>query len=69
MGIATGYGLGGQGMEPGGETLAEPGQKGPRVQPAPCTMGIDSFPGVRLTERNVGQQPLSWAEVEENVKL
>jgi hypothetical protein len=40
VGIATGYGLDGP------RTKSAPVQTGPGARPAPCTMGIGSFPGV-----------------------
>jgi hypothetical protein len=48
VGIATGYGLDGSGIESrlGGGRFSVPVQTGPGAQPAFCTMGTGSFPGV-----------------------
>ena len=45
VGIATDYGLDGPGSNPGGDF--PPVQTGPRANPAACTMGTGSFPGVK----------------------
>ena len=48
VGIATGYGLGGPGIESRwGPRFFEPVQTGPGAHPASCTMGTGSFPGVK----------------------
>jgi len=48
VGIATGYGLDGPGIESlWGARFSAPVQTGPGAHPAPCTMGTESFPGVR----------------------
>jgi DNA-binding transcriptional LysR family regulator len=48
VGIATGYGLDGPGIESRwGARFFAPVQTGPGVQPASCTMGTGSFPGVK----------------------
>jgi hypothetical protein len=47
VGIATGYGLDGPGIESWwGRDFPQPVQTGPGVHPASCTMGTGSFPGV-----------------------
>ena len=47
VGIATGYGLYGPGIESGwGAIFSAPVQTGPGAHPASCTMGTGSFPGV-----------------------
>jgi hypothetical protein len=47
VGIATGYGLDGTGIESRwGAKFSAPVQTGPGVYPASCTMGTGSFPGV-----------------------
>jgi hypothetical protein len=47
VGIATGYGLDGPGIEiPVGARLSAPVQTCLRAHPASCTMGTGSFPGV-----------------------
>ena len=48
VGIATGYGLDGPGIESRwGARFSAPVQTGPGAHPASCTMGTGSFPGVR----------------------
>jgi hypothetical protein len=47
VGIATGYGLDGLGIESRwGRDFSAPVQTGPGAHPASCTMGTGSFPGV-----------------------
>jgi hypothetical protein len=47
VGIATGYGLDGLGIESWwGVRFSAPVQTGPGAHPASCTMGTGSFPGV-----------------------
>jgi hypothetical protein len=46
VGIATGYGLDGPGIESRwGARFSAPVQTGPGAHPASCTMGTGSFPG------------------------
>jgi hypothetical protein len=54
VGIATGYGLGGQGIESrwGARFFAHV-QTGPGAHPASCTMDSGSFPGVKRPRRGV----------------
>jgi len=48
VGIATGYGLEGPGIESRYEArFSAPVQTGPGAYPAYCTMGTGSFPGVK----------------------
>ena len=48
VGIATGYGLDGPGIESRwGTRFSAPVQTGPGVHPASCTMSTGSFPGVK----------------------
>ena len=48
VGIATGYGLNGQGIEyQWGARFSTPVQTSPGAHPASCTMGTRSFPGVK----------------------
>ena len=49
VGIATGYGLDGPGIEFrwGGARFSAPVQTGPGAHPVSCTMGTGSFPGVK----------------------
>jgi hypothetical protein len=47
IGIATGYGLDGPGIESQwGARFSAPVQTGPGAHPASCTLGTVSFPGV-----------------------
>jgi len=46
VGIATGYGLNGPGIEsPWGARFFAPVQTGPEAHPASCTIDTGSFPG------------------------
>jgi hypothetical protein len=48
VGIATGYGLDGPGIESQWRArFSAPVQTGPGAHPASCTMGTGSFPGVK----------------------
>jgi len=48
VGIATGYGLDGPGIESRwGARFSTPVQTDPGAHPASCTMGTGSFPGVK----------------------
>jgi len=48
VGIATGYGLHGPGIESRwGPRFSAPVQTGPGAQPASCTMGTGPFPGLK----------------------
>jgi len=48
VGVATGYGLDGLGIEtPWGARFSAPVHTGPGAHPASCTMGTGSFPGVK----------------------
>jgi len=48
VGIATGYGLNGPGIESRWEArFSAPVQTGTGAHPASCTMGTGSFPGVK----------------------
>jgi len=65
VGIATGYGLHGSGIEfPVEARFSAPVQTGPGAQPASCTMGTGSFPevksgrGVTLTPHPL---PVPWS--------
>jgi hypothetical protein len=49
VGIATGYGLDGPGIEfPVGARFSALVQTGPGAHPASCTMGTGSFPAVNI---------------------
>jgi len=70
VGIATCYGLDGQGIESRwGARFSAPVQTGSGAHPASHTMGTGSFPGVRRTRRGVDYPPPSRAEVKERVEL
>jgi hypothetical protein len=58
VGIATGYGLDGPGIESrwGARFFAHV-QTGPGAHPASCTMGTGSFPGVKRPGRHVDHPP------------
>ena len=66
VGIATGYGLDGPGIESQwGVRFSAPVQTGPGAHPASCTMGTGSFPGVKSGRgMTLAPQPLlvpwSW---------
>ena len=47
VGIATDYGLDGPGWNPGGDGFFPPVQTGPGAHPVSCTMGTESFSGVK----------------------
>ena len=47
VGIATGYGLDGPGIESRGARSSAPVQTDPGAHPASCTMGTGSFPGLK----------------------
>ena len=70
VGIATGYGLDGPGIESRWEArYSPPVQTGPGAQPASYTMGTGSFLGVKRPRRGVDYPPPSNAEVKERVEL
>ena len=54
VGIATLYGLDGITV---GARFSSPVQTGPGAQPAPCTMGTGSFPGVKRLGRGADHPP------------
>jgi hypothetical protein len=64
VGIATGYGLDGPGIESrwGARFFAHV-QTGPEAHPASCTMGTGSFPGVKRPGRGADHPSPSSAEV------
>ena len=58
VGIATGYGLDGPGIESRWEArFSPPIQTGPGAHPAPYTMGTGSFPRVKRSGRGVDHPP------------
>ena len=57
VGIATGYRLDGPGIESRlGARFSAPVQTGPGAHPASCTMGAESFPGIK-SGRSVTMTP------------
>ena len=70
VGIATGYGLDGPGIESRwGVRFSANVQPGPGAHPASHTMGTGSFPGVKRMERRVEHPPSYSSEVKERVEL
>ena len=70
VGIATRYGLDGQGIESRwGERFSAPVQTGPGACPSSCTMGTGSFPGVRRPGRGADHPPPSKCRGQERVGL
>jgi hypothetical protein len=71
-GIATAYGLDGPGIKSRwGARFSAPVHTGPEAHPASCTMGTESFPGVRCG-RGGGDSdppPPSSAEVKNRVEV
>jgi hypothetical protein len=64
VGIATGYGLDGPGIESRwGAIFFAHVQNGPEDHPASCIMGTGSFPGVKLPGRGADHPAPSSAEV------
>ena len=60
VGIATRYGLGGQGIESRwGARFSAPVQTGPEAHPASCTMDTGSFLGVKRPGRGADHPPPS----------
>jgi hypothetical protein len=64
VGVATGYGMDGPGMDPGGGArFSTASQTGRGAHSAPYTMGTGSFPGLKRPVRGVDHPPPSGAEV------
>ena len=65
VGMATGYGLDGPGIESrlGGARFPIPVQIGPGAHPVSCTMVTGSFPGVNQPGRDADPSPPSSAAV------
>ena len=64
VGIATGYGLDGPGIESRwGARFFTPVQTSPGAHPASCTMGTGSFPGVKSGRGVTDPSPPSSAMV------
>jgi hypothetical protein len=65
VGIATGYGLDGPGIESRwGRDFSHTSRPGPGAHPASCTMRTGSFPGVKRSGRGVDHPPPPSGEVE-----
>jgi len=66
VGIATGYGTDGLGIEycGGGVRSSAPVQTGPGAHPASYTIRTVSFPGVKRPERGVDHAPPFSADVQ-----
>jgi len=64
VGIATDYGLGGTGSNPGGDEIIHPSRAALGAHPASCKLGTGSFPGVKCC-RGVLLTPSSAAVMEE----
>ena len=70
VGIATGYGLSGPGIEsPCGTRFSATIQTGLGAHTSSHKMGTGSFPGVKLPGRGVNHPPPPSAEVKERVEL
>ena len=70
VGIATGYGLDGQGIESRwGARFSAPVQTGRGAHPASCTICTGSSLGVKRPGRGVDHPPPSSAEGKERVEL
>ena len=71
VGIVTGYGLDGPGIESRwGRDFSAPVQTGPGAQPASCTMVTESFPGVKSGPgRDADPSPPSSTVGHERVEL
>ena len=70
VGIATGYGLDGPGIELlWRERFSVPVQSSPEAHPASYKMDTWSLPGVKRPERGVYQQHPFGAEVKEAISL
>jgi len=69
VGIATGYGMDGPGIESRWRArFYAPVQTGPGAHPASYRMGTKTFPGVRRPGRGVDHPQPSSAEVKERVE-
>ena len=70
VGIATRYGLDGLRIESRwGARFSAPVQTGPGAYPASCTMGTESFPGVKRPGRGADHPPPSNCRGHERVGL
>ena len=54
---------------PVGPRFSTPVQTGPGAHPAACTLGTESFPGVKRPGRGAEHPPATSAEVKEKVEL
>ena len=70
VGIVTGYGLEGLGIEfRWGVRFSAPVQNCPGAYPVSYTKGTGFFPGVKRSGRDVDNPPQSSAEVKERAEL
>ena len=70
VGIATGYGLDGPGIESQwGARFSAPVQTGPGSYPASCKMDTGSFPAVKRPGRGADHPPLPKRRGHERVEL
>jgi hypothetical protein len=70
VGIATGFGLDGPGIDSqSGRDFPHLSIPSPEAHPASYTVLTGSFPGVKRPGRGVHHPPLSSVEVEERVEL
>jgi len=69
VGIATGYGLDGPGIESRCGEIFRTVQTSPEAHPASCAMDTGSFQGVKRPGRDVDHLPPSSAEVKEGIEL
>ena len=56
------------GSNPGGGEISATVETGPGAHPASCTIGTESFQGIKRPVRDVGHPPLPSAEVNERVQ-
>jgi hypothetical protein len=68
VGIATHYGLHGQGIKSRRGARSAPVQTGPGAHPASCSIGTRSFPRIKWKVRDV-DSPSSSAGIKERVEL
>ena len=70
VGIETGYGLDGPGIESRWEArFSSPVQIGPEAHPASYRIGAGSFPGVKRPGRGADHPPPYIVEIKESVEL
>jgi hypothetical protein len=52
-----------------GAIFSAPIQTGPEIDPDSCTIGTESFPGVKWPGHSISHSPPSTAKVKERVEL